>query len=506
MKKLLQSVTGFVVLLLLSSVLCTSARPLDSFDGSEHLPQVAMKFYGDRVTLSQTSGDDPFESGNQSYGQDFVVYGNNDKGQKYLLSEEEYFGPSSIEVPGIKPLSDDSHESNDSFNDATNLTPFNGKSFLTYQEIQISATLTNKSSWFIHRLDEDFYMFFLHGPGRIQARLETEAHLSYKVEIYEYDTCQPYKKPADAIIKSAKFTNSARRSVVISSEADSARTMYVRVVSHNDSVDGDSPYLLTVELKTDTAWFSKGQGVSLSSLKSRSGAIGALWVENFQPEGVSPTPFGSQMTGSSSLLNMYDPLLGEVRNVSSGDRVCTAVFYLWDQEVKLLLRRYVQWAYESYKTYVEGKYSKNSAISIIESVSGIGMYVAGALVSSSSFSYLLNGLSLASDMVGLVVSLTTSHSWIPAALDLSYYLGTLNGALGESGHRTLIIPFFYRIIGSTLEWPFDSYSANAVSFVAEGSESSAIIPYIRPDSCFEGKVASVTSLSDLNAIASDRTR
>ncbi len=327
----------------------------------------------------------------------------------------------------------DNNENNDSFMTATPAYSVGTNDGGIYKHwVWCHATISQKTEgmlwWKKTYIDKDFYSFDVVTVGTLKVTLsDIPSNCDYDLRLYKiedklecnYSYCD-FNSPIASSAKGIGFEEEMSISV-------KPGTYYACVYSYKDKYfDNDNPYTLTFEECVDNSRY--GSYYSIDAGRN-TGDLGAVWCSDYKPLGITPAIISgenSQVGLSNS--STYPYIKHLIDKYSSDEKITYAVIYVWDVELRALIRSSLQLILE--KVYERGETYFN-AFNIIWNGVGLLLPIAGTIIGTISFANIaslavlsgaISAVSLSMGFVSTMMSYTMGYEFETSKNDLINYL------------------------------------------------------------------------------------
>ncbi len=410
--------------------------------------------YGIKQNLDTNNLDplamDDFENKSILEGNQSEVIYTNDSGT-YKIKEYNEVSEGNL----ITPLND-SNEDNDSFKNATCIHPAQGTH---YYSLSTSArgTISQKSGmWGKKYIDTDYYYIDVILTGRIEIKLSNiPTDCDYDLKLYRqpnttnssYDSCETI----------ATSNNASNRDEKIIKDV-SAGTYYIQVYSYNDKTWNNTEYYnLSVYVAENQEY--EDMLYSIPNGK-KTGDLGALWLCDFTPMGITPTGFSNDSTRTYySCYDTYPMIRNLAKNYKNVD-FTYAILYIWNLEVRTAIYELTKKMLNYIEGYSEWQNNKNEKVNMCFNASGIILSIGSMAATFPPAAIGLGVAGLATAVVGVVVNHFMPSAWDVNKVNLREYLINLKSAMevgkGTSGEEVVMMKIKYHF-SDKFDWGTKRY-------------------------------------------------
>lgn len=272
---------------------------------------------------------------------------------KSIAIQEEYLDNDEI---SLQSYFKDQYEPNNSISTATEICPSNFYSQNSYT-ISLDATL----DYTISCQDIDYYYLTIFTDSNVN--IEIAADTAYpgnfefslmKYNYYSISNGYAYHYPEDVVsnyegVRTISYTSTLKPGTYL---------IYLRG-HQNSSITNDLPYSLNVSVSKLLQPVNK---ILVSNLKNDENVLGAVWISNFLPcDNTSTFDITSEYVYyKKSVQDLYYPdyTLDKLREISNGQPIKLATYYIWDKVLKYILYNAFITTKTYYLEYLEGQYNE----------------------------------------------------------------------------------------------------------------------------------------------------
>lgn len=369
------------------------------------------------------------------------------------------------EIPnnGIVAKADynDTNENNDSFMTATSAYSVGTNDGGIYKHwVWCHATISQKTEgilwWKKTYIDKDFYSFDVVSVGTLKVTLsEIPANCDYDLRLYKIDDkldCSYASCNFESPLATSAHGIGIDEEITISVKPG---TYYACVYSYKDQYfDNDNPYKLTFEEDANTSRYGSNYSVETGR---NNGDLGAVWCSDYKPLGITPvTISGENSQVGLSNSSTYPYIKHLIDKYSPDEKITYAVLYVWDVELRTLIRSSLQLILE--KIYERGETYFN-AFNIIWNGVGLLLSAAGLAIGTITFaeiaqlailSGVITSVSLPMGFVSTIMSYAMGYEFETSKDDLINYLinaiSTFETSKGSNNKEVVMLRFKYKFI------------------------------------------------------------
>ena len=418
--------------------------------------------YGIKQNINMTNVDplalDDFEHKPILEGKDSQIEYTDESGV-HLIQEIEKMDDESL----IAPLND-SHEDNDSFKNATCIRAAQGTHYYS-MTTSARGTISQKSGmWGKKYIDTDFYYIDVILTGRIEIKLyNIPDGCDYDLKLYRqpntinssYDSCEN--------IATSNRSSNNDESIMMNV---SAGTYYIHVYSYGDKTwNNDAYYNLRISVAENLEYEDMLYNIPHGK---KSGDLGALWICDFIPMGITPTGISNDST--RTYYNCYDtyPMIRNLASNYKNKDFTYAVLYIWNLEVRNAIYKLAEKMLNYIEGYSEWQDNQNQKISM--TFNSISIILSIGSLASASYAPVSIGLgvsSLAVSVVGMIVNHFMPSAWNINKVNLREYLINLKSAMevgkGTSSEEVVMMKIKYHF-SDKFDWGTKRYIDYAPKF------------------------------------------
>lgn len=345
----------------------------------------------------------------------------------YLMKEYNH-----IDDEYLVAAMDDAYEDNDEFSDATCIRAAKGAHYYS-MTTNVKGTISQKKSfWGKKYIDTDFYYIDVILTGRIEINLKNiPSSCDYDLRLYKQsNTTNSSYDSIESIAVSNKSGNS-EESIIMNVVAG---TYYIQVYSYNDNTwNNDEYYTLSILVAENQNYEDMIYNISSGR---KSGDLGALWVSDFSPMGITPSGFSNDNT--RTYYDCYDsyPIIRTLASNYKEQDLTYAVIYIWDLEVRTAIYNLTKEIIDYIDAYSSWQDNKNQTVNMF--FNGISVVLSVGSLATLEVSPVSLGLSIGSlavSLVGIIVDYFLPSAWDVNKVNLREYLINLKSAM-EVGNGT----------------------------------------------------------------------
>lgn len=389
----------------------------------ENVDQTAMDEFENRELLAGYQSKIEYSNENGSY----IV-------KEYNEVENEYL---------VTPI-DDIYEDNDEFSDATCIRAAKGTHYYSMRT-SASGTISQKMNfWGKKYIDTDFYYIDVILTGRIEIELKNiPSGCDYDLSLYRQANTTGSSYDSIECIKVSNKSSNSDESIVMNVVAG---TYYIHVYSYNDNTWNNNEYYnLSIYVTENQEYEDMIYNISLGR---QSGDLGALWVSDFAPMGITPSGFSNNST--RTYYDCYDsyPIIRNLASNYKDQDLTYAVVYIWDLEVRTAIYNIAKEVLDYIDGYDEWQEGKNQTVSMVFTSTSLALSIGSlATVEFPPVSLGLSIGSLAVSVVGTIVDYFLPSAWDVNKINFREYLINLKAAMevgtGTSNQEVVMMKIKY---------------------------------------------------------------
>lgn len=308
-------------------------------------------------------------------------------------------------------------------------------------------------------IDKDFYSFDVACIGTLDIYLtEIPAKCDYDIRLYKLEDS------FGATTAMLNFNNYVAISCNSSNEDEKIScyvtpgTYYVCVYSYKDATyDNDIPYKLTFDEKVDAT----RKNASYYIDTGRYDDIGALWISDYKPLGLSPITMSNRQAKCQFSNYETYPYIRHLADNYELTSINYAVLFVWNLSARAYIYSYIQNMLNLLLNYSSWANESISSFNVVLNKTSFGINVGGYLIGeiseaviSKTASDLLNFLGFQINIAGFGLSLISfitscslENEFQISRKDLIEYLVNLKAAFeigkGSSEDQTIMLKFRY---------------------------------------------------------------
>ncbi len=411
----------------------------------------------DTSSSFSNNGSDEFESMGLNDGKRSGEKIENNNGEIYVTKNENNVTKSDISTATYN----DSCENNDSFLTASSAYAVGTNDGGIYKHwVWCYATISQKTEgmlwWKQTYIDKDFYSFDVVSVGTLKVTLsDIPTNCDYDLRLYKIEDkleCSYASCNFDDPIASSANASNTDENVSISVKPG---TYYACVYSYKDQTfDNNNPYKLTFEEDVDDTRY--GSYYSINNGRN-DGDLGAVWRSDYKPLGITPVNI-SEENAQVGLANSstYPYIKHLIDKYSSDEKITYAIVYVWDVELRALIRSALQLIleeiYEREETYFNAFNISWNAANLFISIGGL--IVSTISLANIATSALLTGAitatSLSMGFISTILSFAIGYQFQIERQELINYLINAISAFevgkGSNNKEVVMLKFKYRFI------------------------------------------------------------